>query len=255
MILIDKYAYCNKFQGIHPMEKFIFSMGTMVLTISLNSLLVSCFVVIMVGALLIFRVGIPWKFYSKIMLMPISFLLLSLVTVATVITKQPIDLLYFFPLGAWKIGITKQGLITAELLFFKAMAAVSCLYFLSLTTPIIEIMTVLRKLKVPELFLELMSLIYRFIFVLMETADRIYISQSSRLGYSSVQKGYKSLGHLIGNIFIRAFKRSQDLYNALEARGYNGQLRVMEKKYVFSLQNILLIVLLDVFLVVIANLR
>lgn len=255
MILIDKYAYCNKIQGIHPMEKFFFSMGTLIFCLTLNSFWVSSLVVMVMGALLIFYVGIPAKFYLKIMTLPVSFLILSLLTIAVDFASSSHTFLYSFLLGKWYIGLTAQGIAICTSLFFRAMAAVSCLYFLSLTTPIVEIVSILRKFRVPELFLELMSLIYRFIFVLLETGDKIYTSQSARLGYSDLRKSYNSLGHLGGNLFIRAFKRSQDLYSALEARGYQGQLRVMEKEYDLSFGNLGLIIGWELFLVILANFK
>jgi len=253
MILIDRYAYCNKFIGVHPIEKFLFSIGCMILSLFLNSILVSSLVFLLVGALLVLGAGIPLKFYLKILFLPISFLVLGLLTIAIDIGNTGFLCSYSF--GSWQIGVTEKGLATAGNLFFNAMAAVSCLYFLSLTTPMVEIIALLRKGRAPELFLELMSLIYRFIFVLIETADKIYLSQSSRLGYADLKKGYRSLGHLGANLFLRAFKRSNELYDSLEARGYNGKLRVLEKRYSFSPLNIAIIVLLDCFLIVIANIN
>lgn len=255
MILIDKYAYCNKLNQTHPMEKFLFSMGTMMICLCVNSLLVSSLVVLLIGVLLVFRAGMTGKFYLQVMSLPVSFLFLSLLTILLDVAPDSNIFLVSYQLWGSFIGITEPGLTMATKLFFKAMAAVSCLYFLALTTPLVEIIALLRKMKIPELFLELMSLVYRFIFVLLETAEKIYLSQSSRLGYTSVKKGYNSLGHLVANLLSRAFKRSQALYDALEARCYNGQLRVMERKYRFSPRNIALIALLEIFLLVLANVR
>ena len=44
-----------------------------------------------------------------------------------------------------------------------------------------DILGACRKLHLPSLLIELMLLIYRFIFVLSETAHSITISQQSRL--------------------------------------------------------------------------
>jgi len=255
MILIDKYAYCNKIQGISPMEKVTFSIGTLIICLAVNSLLVDGLVIALMALLLIFYVGIPSKFYCKMMFLPISFLLLGLLGIALDMSSQQSNFVSSLPLGKYYLGFTEQGLHTANILFFRALASVSCLYYLSLTTPIVEIIAVLRKAKMPELFLELMSLIYRFIFVLLETADKIYLAQSSRLGYADLKKSYSSLGHLISNLFIRAFKRSNDLYSALEARGYQGSLRVMEKKYKISSKNIFLIFIWLIILILTANIR
>jgi cobalt/nickel transport system permease protein len=78
---------------------------------------------------------------------------------------------------------------------------------------------------------ELMSLIYRFIFVLLETADTMFTAQSSRLGYVDLKTSYRSLGALVSTLFVRAYKRSTDLYTSLESRGYDGDLNVLEEPF------------------------
>lgn len=115
-------------------------------------------------------------------------------------------------------------------MFLKVMGSLSCLYFISLTTPMIDVISVLAKLKVPSFLIELISLVYRFIFIILETSEMMFISQNSRLGYRDIKTSYKSLGALASTLFIRSFKRANDLYTALEARGYNGELKVIEEQ-------------------------
>jgi ABC-type cobalt transport system, permease component CbiQ and related transporters len=107
----------------------------------------------------------------------------------------------------------------------------------------------LRKIKVPALFMELMGLVYRFIFVMAETAEKIYTSQSSRLGYVNLNRGYHSLGQLVSNLFIKSYHRSKMLFIALTSRCYTGEIAVLEKSYRLSPGNIAIILLLDTGLV------
>ena len=60
----------------------------------------------------------------------------------------------------------------AMLTFCRAMGGVSCLYFLSLSTPLPEVIHCLEKIHVPQVVLELMFLIYRFLFLLWEEGQR-----------------------------------------------------------------------------------
>ncbi|RYD04039.1 hypothetical protein N752_16750 [Desulforamulus aquiferis] len=168
------------------------------------------------------------------MLLPMTFLLVGIIAIAVNIVQETSTLLWGVNLFSMTIGINYDSLYTAVNLFLRALAAVSCLYFLSLTTPLTEIISVLRRFKCPELLLDLMSLTYRFIFVLLETAEKIYTSQSARLGYASLRKGYQSTGSLATSLFVRTYKRSLDLYNTLEARCYNGKLEVLEQDYEVS---------------------
>ena len=133
------------------------------------------------------------------------------------------------PIGNFYVGITSSSLQTVFILFFKVFASVSCLYFLCLSTPMTDILRVFEKVKCPTFLIEMMSLIYRFIFVLIDTAFTMHTAQASRLGYKSFRLGIKSLGMLLSTILIRTLKINNHLYTALECRGYTGSLKVLNE--------------------------
>jgi cobalt/nickel transport system permease protein len=89
----------------------------------------------------------------------------------------------------------------------------------------------MRRWRVPELLIDLATLMYRFIFVLLESLERMLIAQESRLGYRTYRRGMVSAGLLGSQLFIDAYRRSQRLQTALEARGYDGVLRVLPGQY------------------------
>jgi cobalt/nickel transport system permease protein len=76
-----------------------------------------------------------------------------------------------------------------------------------------------------------MTLIYRFIFVLLESLDRMYTAQASRLGYATFKRGMLSAALLGSQLFIETYRRSQRLQVALASRGYTGDLRVIPIQY------------------------
>ena len=136
----------------------------------------------------------------------------------------------------------------AESLILTALASVSCLYFLSFHTPMPDILSVLRRLRCPKLILELMLLIYRFIFVLFEVAHAIRVSQNSRLGNRNYRTSMKSFGAMASALLIRAMKKSDALYNAMEARCYNGDIRVLDENFPPRGKEIILIVVFEIIL-------
>lgn len=227
------------------MEKFVFSITTMVICLFANSIILSSMILILLSGLTIIKGGLPLSFYIKLMLIPFSFLIMGTLTIAIIFIKPTDTAFFHFHLGNILLGITPNSFLLAFKVFMKALGAVSCLYFLSLTTPMVDLISVLRKLKVPSLFIELMGLIYRFIFLLLETANQMFVAQSSRLGYATLKNGYRSLGQLVSTLFVYSYKRSNNLYTALEARCYNGELKVLEKKYPVSKQNITFIISVD----------
>ncbi|MCL6634737.1 MAG: cobalt ECF transporter T component CbiQ [Peptococcaceae bacterium] len=252
MFVIDQYAYSNRLRSVHPGEKFAFAVSTMAICLALPSVAASLAVVLLMAGAAVLRAGIPGRVYLKLMTLPLSFLLVGVAAVAVSVTSEPGAAVHGVTVRGLTVGVTARDLGVAAGLFCRSLGAVSCLYFLSLTTPMVEIIPVLRGLKVPALFIELMGLVYRFIFVVMDTAAKMYTAQSSRWGYASLKTSFHSLGQLVSNLFIKSHHRSQALYTALMSRCYNGDLNVVGQRYAVSKGNIAAIAVIDLALVALA---
>ncbi len=137
----------------------------------------------------------------------------------------------------FNIGITYQSLETSLNLFFRALSAVSITYFLALSTPMVSFFESLYKLRLPKLFISLMELIYRYIFILIDEAAAMYKAQKLRLGYRNFKSSLLCVSELAAMLFIRAYKRADFSYQALLSRGYDGEITVIsnqyEKAYIF----------------------
>ena len=133
-------------------------------------------------------------------------------------------------MGTWYITGSRASVLWGGLLCVRALAAVTCLYFLSLNTTMTDILGVLAKLHLPPLVIELMMLVYRFIFVLLETASAIMVSQESRLGNRTVGAGIRAFGGMTASLFILALRKSGALYDAMESRCYDGRIRVLPQE-------------------------
>lgn len=134
-------------------------------------------------------------------------------------------------MGEWNLSfhffylcLDRESLFTAVKVFFKAMAGVSALYMMSFSTPVNELIFVLQKLHLPGLFLELMHLIYRYVFILFDVAHQMQTAAKARLGYRNLMQSYKSFAAIGGNLFVIALKKANAYYDALLARGYQGRL-------------------------------
>lgn len=251
MFSIDRYAYSNRMSSVHPAEKFAFAVATMMVCILSKTVAPCLAATLLMSSVILLLAGIPWRFYFKLMALPSSFLVVGVATVAVSFSfsAPAVDYLWGVQIGSVWAGVYKKDAATAALIFFKSMGAVSALYFLSLTSPVTEINGILRRLKAPALLVELMNLVYRFIFVLAETAEKIYTSQSSRIGYKNLGTGYRSFSQLISNVFLKSYHRSNMLLNTMCARGYTGEIRTLETRHSVSLKNIAAIILLEIILV------
>lgn len=245
MIGIDHYLYRNGLRKIHPGEKMAFACITLLLSLLSANLAIPFLVFTVMGLIIIFQARIPLSFYLKLLLLPAGFLLAGTGAIAFSISSSNFPMLWGWHWNGYFFGITLTGLKLALLVFARALGAVSCLYFLMLTTPIEEIALQLQRLKVPSILVELMLLIYRFIFVLWENAVTIHTAQAARLGHVDWKTGLRSLASLVSSLFIRSLYRADNLHLALVSRCYTGNIAVLEEEIPHSWKSISYFALID----------
>lgn len=246
MITIDKLCYNSKLRYENAGEKFAFAMITLLFCVMSRSIVVACIVLAVTGILTVYKGESLFPLYT-LLTVPLAFLILSTIAIVLNLKHEPLNL-FAIPIGSWYLTGSVDALLYALQPILTALSAVSCLYFLSMTTPMPDILNVLGKLHCPKLMIELMLLIYRFIFVLLDTAYYISTSQNSRLGNRDYRTSLNSFGALGSVLTIRAVKRSNALYSAMEARCYDGTIHVLNETYPPKKKVIVWIVLFEIFL-------
>ena len=251
MIAIDKLCYASRLRKKNGTVKFTYAMVTLLICVISRSPEAAC-VTLLLNAFLTIKIsGVRAKKYLHFMTVPLIFLILSTLAILMHVSGEPMDL-FSVSLGSRYLTGSREGLFYALQLILTALASVSCLYFLSMTTPVPDILNVLKRIHCPGLLGELMLLIYRYIFVLMETAGNIRISQQSRLGYKDYVTSLKSFGALGSVLMIRAVSRSKVLYDAMEAQCYDGIISVLSEENPPEKKDMVLIILFESFLLILA---
>ena len=250
MISIDKLSYGSKLRQKNGAVKFSYAMLTLMICVISRSVQAAAAALLLNTFLTVKKGGVSGRRYLHYMTVPLMFLLFSTLAILLHISSQPMNL-FALPLGRWYLTGSREGLSYALQLILTALACVSCLYFLSMTTPMPDILNVLQKLRCPALLSELMLLIYRYIFVLLDTAEHIRISQQARLGNKDYKTAVKSFGALGAVLMIRAVGRSKALYDAMEARCYDGTITVLSEENPPEKKDVILIILFELFLLVI----
>lgn len=230
-ILMDQVAYASELRVVSPFLKIFIALYSLFLCLISKTYLVSVLIFMCMFFSMTAMGKTPWHFVLRMMRIPLAFIMLGCIMVMIQITNTPQEMLYAFSLGSWQIGITHASLSQFGHLFVQCLSAVSCLYFLSATTPMTELFTALRRMHLPAFLVEMMELVYRYIFVLMEIASQIRNAQECRLGYGTLKTSFYSMGQLISNLFIRAYRQAERTYTAMESRGYTGDVKTLGITY------------------------
>lgn len=114
------------------------------------------------------------------------------------------------------------GMISFITLMIKGIYTVLAVYILVFTTSMDQICCALRMLHCPQIIVTIISLIYRYLVLLMEEAARM--TQSYKLRAPG-QKGihYKVWGSMIGMLLLRTMDRAEMVYESMNLRGFRGE--------------------------------
>ncbi|NJO81319.1 MAG: cobalt ECF transporter T component CbiQ [Blastochloris sp.] len=233
MHIIDRYAYTNRLRSVDPAQKAGLAVLVIVLCLLLNRPLVGVVAIGWMWILTTHWAGVPKQAFGRVLLAEGMFLCLAVVGIALSFSTDPpvLGTSWAWQVGSVWVSSSPSAVATAVLLVTRALGSAAAMNFLAMTTPLIDIINLLQRLCVPALLIDLMTVIYRFIFTLLESLNRMRVSQDSRLGYRTFWRGMMSAGTLASQLFIDAYRRSQRLQTALDSRGYVGTLQVLPIHY------------------------
>jgi cobalt/nickel transport system permease protein len=145
-------------------------------------------------------------------------------------------------------GLTiSLGVISFFSILFKTYLCVIAVLILVSVTRFSELTNELRRLRLPNIFLIMFELTYRYIGVLLNEVYSMSIAYSLR---SHNRKGIemRDMGSFAGQLLIRSFDRAERVYNAMKCRGYALQ-NIPQKKKTLVLQDFLFLSIVCLFCV------
>jgi cobalt/nickel transport system permease protein len=148
----------------------------------------------------------------------------------TVVFNLPGEPLFVWKLGPWHLVATDAGMIRFASIVIRTWLSVQMAILLTATTRFPDLMHALEHLRVPQLLVAIISFMYRYLFVITDEAMRLMRARESRSaqpasggGGGSISWKARVTGNMVGQLFLRSYERSDRVYNAMLARGYNGQ--------------------------------
>ncbi len=124
-------------------------------------------------------------------------------------------------------GGPASGLLKGLNIAVKAWLSAMTLVLLTATTPYPRLLRGLEKLGMPRVMVLILSFMYRYLFVLVDEAMRMEQAWKSRAFGLKGLRAAKSLAGVIGVLLIRSYERSERVYGAMLARGFDGTVRTL----------------------------
>ncbi len=197
---IDRYSRLSSPIHLLPtIAKLLTSVGLIASTVSVNISHEWFFAMVtVVLAVISIATTIPWKFI-----------------VGRLLILEP------FALGIAVMALFQQnGTAIFLSIIVKSTLCLLTVLLLSNTTPFSELLLTLKRFGVPRLLITVLALMYRYLFVLIDEAERLSRARSSRTFSRDRLSRWHTLASLIGQLFVRSTERAERIYSAMSARGW-----------------------------------
>jgi cobalt/nickel transport system permease protein len=223
---IDKFAYQDS--PIHRLDarvKFIIAVVFTAIVISLPRTSISILFCYAVGPFAVLVLGgVPLGFVLRHILFVSPFVLVLALT-GPLYDKTAATVVF----GPW-IWHTTAGWLRCWTILGKFVVTMMALISLISTTRFADLLAGLRRLAVPKLLVIQLGFLYRYIFLLIDSAHHILRARAARSGAGvSFGRGVKFAAAMVGSLFVRSIDAAEHINAAMQARGFDGDWRTVNR--------------------------
>ncbi len=171
----------------------------------------AAYLAVVVGVILAARV--PLLYVVRRMVIEVPFLVFA-VLIPFVATGPRTDVL--------GLSLSEPGLMAAWGLAAKGTIGVMSSLTLAATTEPSEVLLGLRRLRMPELIVQIMGFMVRYLDVVSADLGRMLVAMRSRGAEPRSPRHWPALARTLGALFIRSYERGERVHLAMLSRGYDG---------------------------------
>ncbi len=138
------------------------------------------------------------------------------------------EVLYRLPF--LQLVVTRQGVYTASLLLLRVETAATLSALLIVTTQWTRVLRALRFFRVPVAAVVILGMTYRYVFLMIRTAQEMFEARQSRLvGTLPPADGRRLAAASVGILLAKSFQLSTDVHAAMRSRGYQGEVYLLDE--------------------------
>jgi cobalt/nickel transport system permease protein len=220
--LLEDIAQTNGLREVNPYLKLAAGLGAILLCLLSGGFIAPLFIALLLAGAVIILARVDLRTYATLFIVPLLFAFTGIIVIILLSGGSGVYWSWT-PLPNLTFSITRDSINEGFFVFCRVIGGMSALFFIALTTPMTDLFTVMRQVRIPEVVLDLAMIIYRSIFSMMDQLVQTYQAQVMRLGYSSFRESINSFGTLCGSVFIASWNAGEDFIRAMDARCYNGK--------------------------------
>ncbi|WP_222192623.1 cobalt ECF transporter T component CbiQ [Modestobacter italicus] len=212
-LAIDDAAWASAWRLRSPADKLLLCGGLVVCALALPAWPGSVLVGLAAVTLALGPARVPARTFGRAVRVPLLFITVGALTAVVQVGGG--------------LGWAPDAAAQAGQLVGHAVAGSAAVLLLATTTPMSDLLPALHRLRVPDAVIEVASVTYRMLFVLLTSLSTIREAQTARMGHAGVRASYRSAGMLAAAVLTRSFDRARRLQDGLAGRGMEVGLRVL----------------------------
>jgi cobalt/nickel transport system permease protein len=127
-----------------------------------------------------------------------------------------------------EIALTRQGVSAALLLTGRVATSMSFVLLLTLTTPWADLLKALRSVRVPQIYVQTLGMALRYLLLLSQIVQETHTAKKSRtIRLKKTRAEQRWIAGQVGTLFKRSMQLSVEVHQAMVARGYQGEVRIL----------------------------
>ncbi len=158
---------------------------------------------------------VPVTYLLKRLVVEVPFVVFALL-IPFIATGPRIDVL--------GLTVSEPGLLAAWALLVKGTLGVLASLTLAATTEPADVLRGLERLRLPDLIVQIMGFMIRYLDVVSGELGRMLTAMKSRGCDPRRPRHWPALGRALGALFIRSYERGERVHLAMLSRGYTGRL-------------------------------
>jgi cobalt/nickel transport system permease protein len=221
---IDKYASVNSpIHQIDPRAKIVSSIILVIFIISTDKFTALGLYGILLAMLIVLsKIPLSFIFKRSLVIIPfVALISLSLLFLKSPRGEYPNYKLNLILLNVKVEGATKVAITTFFLIIVKAVFSTASMILLMNTMTFHQFTNALHKLRFPRIIAMILSLMYRYIFIIIDELRKMTQAMKARSVIVSKWLRLKALAYMLGTLFIRAFEKAESIYLTMSSRGFN----------------------------------
>lgn len=159
--------------------------------------------------------GVPWRTVLPRMVVEIPFVVFALLL--PFVGHGP-------EVAVGPVSLSQPGLWSAWNILAKATLGLLVSILLAATTPTRDLVAGLQRLRVPDILVQILASMIRYVHVVTGEWQRMDRARQSRGFVSRGPRSWPVLGHGLGTLFVRSYERGERVHLAMVSRGYVGRL-------------------------------